>query len=68
MLIIGMPGETVERSRKRLSNAKPIIQNIWGSESVKHLHISRLIDMYNHEMNSVDRADQVRSYYGFKRH
>ena len=36
---------------------------MFGSESRKVLKIPKIIDDYNHNMNGVDVADQLRSYY-----
>ena len=36
---------------------------MFGSESRKVLKIHKIIDDYNHNMNGVDVADQLRSYY-----
>ncbi len=57
MLTVGTAGEIIERNRKRSSNAHLIVQQTWGSESVKKLLIPKLIDMYNYQMNGVDLAD-----------
>ena len=38
-------------------------QMVFGDAVVKDLAISEYIDMYNHFMNGVDIADQLRSYY-----
>jgi hypothetical protein len=67
MSTIGLPGETVKRLQCRPVNARPLIQEIWERQSTKKLPIPRLIDMYNHHINGVNCADQIRSYYRFKR-
>jgi hypothetical protein len=41
---------------------------IWGEEPVKRLSIPAYIDNYNHQMNGVDLADQLRSYDSPERH
>ena len=40
---------------------------VFGEETVKELVISEFIDTYNHFMNGVDQADQLRSYYTTQR-
>jgi hypothetical protein len=39
------------------------VRAVFGSESKKKLLIPKIIDDYNHHMNGVDVADQLRSYY-----
>jgi hypothetical protein len=39
------------------------VQAVFGSESKKKLKIPKIIDNYNHYMNGIDIADQLRSYY-----
>ena len=57
---------TITRKRKRFSktftNAKTF-RVVFGSFAVKELALFEFIDIYNHFMNGVDVADQLRSYY-----
>ena len=39
------------------------MREVFGSESRKKLLIPKVVDDYNHHMNGVDVADQLRSYY-----
>ncbi|KAF2195288.1 hypothetical protein K469DRAFT_537254, partial [Zopfia rhizophila CBS 207.26] len=39
------------------------LRTAFGNQPFKKLEIPDFIDLYNHFMNGVDRADQVRSYY-----
>ena len=61
---------TITRKRKRPSktstNAKTS-RVVFGSSAVKELAIPEFIDTYNHLMNGVDVADQLRSYYTSQR-
>lgn len=60
------PHSTVIRQRKRPSStatSAATSRRLFGSEPTKALPIPEFIDMYNHYMNAVDRADQLRSYY-----
>lgn len=62
--------ETIMRSRRRLSkiatNARTFRKS-FRDKAVKKLSISQFINMYNHFMNEVDIADQMRSYYSTQR-
>ena len=66
--IHGITGEEWEiererrRSRETSTNAAKI-QVVFGPEFKKKLKILKVIDDYNHYMNGVDIADQLRSYY-----
>ena len=71
MSIIGAAAARVERDRKRpggMVKSTKWVREQWGSEPVKKLLILELIDQYNHKMNGIDLADQMRSYYFFKRY
>ncbi|CAG8660293.1 6911_t:CDS:2, partial [Paraglomus brasilianum] len=66
--IHGLIGEEweVERERRRpreTSTNAAKVRAVFGSESKKKLLIPKVIDDYNHCMNGVDIADQLRSYY-----
>ena len=54
---------TVSRMRKRPNTKDKWIKEEFGDQPFKRLEIPDFIDMYNHLMNSVDRADQIRTYY-----
>jgi Transposase IS4 len=60
------PPDLVKKRRKRpaktATNAKTS-RAIFGKEQLKELEIPEFIDLYNHFMNGVDRADQLRVYY-----
>jgi len=58
---------TVSRLRKRPNKKDKWIKQTFGDEPVKRLEIPDFIDMYNHLMNGVDRADQIRTYYRVNR-
>lgn len=62
--------ETIKRNRRRspktATNARTS-RAIFGEEAVKELSIPEFIDLYNHFMNGVDIADQIRSYYSTQR-
>ena len=54
---------TVSRVRKRPNTKDKWIKEEFGDQPFKLLEIPDFIDMYNHLMNSVDRADRIRTYY-----
>ncbi len=54
---------TVSRPRKRPNKKDKWIKQVFRDQPFKRLRIPDFIDMYNHLMNSVDRADQIRTYY-----
>ena len=62
--------EVVQRVRRRpvkpSTNAKPS-RAPFGDSATKKLSIPDFIDTYNHFMNGVDVADQLRSYYDTQR-
>ena len=61
---------TVKRNRKRPSKTSTNARTsraVFGNEPVKELAIPEFIDLYNHFMNGVDVADQLRSYYTSQR-
>jgi hypothetical protein len=56
----------VERERRRpreTSTNAAKVREVFGSDSKKMLKIPKVIDDYNNNMNGVDVADQLRSYY-----
>lgn len=57
----------VTRSRKRPSNVANHVTAAWGEEVVKELAVPQLIDDYNHFMNGIDLADQMRVNYHYDR-
>ena len=62
--------ETVRRLRRRpaktATNARTSRAE-FREMTTKELDIPVFIDMYNHYMNAVDNADQLRSYYSTQR-
>jgi hypothetical protein len=56
----------VLRLRKRPSTLSRQIREVFGDKVLKELPIPGLIDMYNHQMNAVDLADQRRTSYAFQ--
>jgi hypothetical protein len=58
---------TVERDRKRLVNPNTSVKHIFGNKRIKKLYIPEFIDLYNHFMNGVDTADQLRTVYTTQR-
>ena len=57
--------EVIRERRRPAETATGAIKSriVFGSEARKHLPIPKAIDLYNHHMNGVDQADQLRSYY-----
>lgn len=55
--------ETISRVRKRPNGKDKWVRAEFGDQPFKRLEIPDFIDMYNHFMNGVDRADHIRSYY-----
>ena len=70
MSTISNPRDTVTRLRRRpaktATNARTS-RAVFGEMSTKELDIPAFIDMYNHYMNGVDNADQLRCYYSTQR-
>ena len=62
--------EKIRRLRRRpaktATNARTS-RAMFGESATKELEIPAFIDMYNHYMNGVDNADQLRSYYSTQR-
>jgi len=54
---------TISRLRKRPNKKDKWIRQAFGDQPFKRLEIPDFIDMYNHLMNGVDQADQIRTYY-----
>ena len=54
------------RPAKTATNARTS-RAMFGEEARKELAIPEFIDMYNHYMNGVDNADQLRCYYSTQR-
>ncbi|EKG09378.1 hypothetical protein MPH_13594 [Macrophomina phaseolina MS6] len=54
---------TIPRVRKRPNGADKWMKAEFRDQAFKSLNIPEFIDMYNHFMNGVDRADQIRTYY-----
>jgi hypothetical protein len=58
--------ETIIRPRRRpvsITAASRETAKVFGSEIIKNLSIPLAIDQYNHYMNGVDNADQLRASY-----
>ena len=70
MSTVSKPQDTVTRLRRRpaktATNARTS-RAVFGEMTTKELDIPRFIDMYNHYMNGVDNADQLRCYYSTQR-
>lgn len=62
--------EFIKKIRKRppptATNARTT-HAIFGDQVLKELEIPEFIDLYNHFMNGVDQADQLRVYYNTQR-
>ena len=54
---------TVSRLRKRPNKKDKWIKQAFRDQLFKRLKIPDFIDMYNHLMNGVDQANQIRTYY-----
>jgi len=54
---------TICRLRKKPNTEDKWFIETFGDQPFNHLEIPDFIDMYNHLMNGVDRADQIRTYY-----
>ena len=54
------------RPAKTATNARTS-RAVFGEMTTKELEIPEFIDMYNHYMNGVDNADQLRCYYSTQR-
>ena len=66
MTIVDDGSATILRERRRpaaTSTNTKTSRVIFGDEAVKELNIPIFIDSYNHFINNVDNADQLRSYY-----
>ena len=62
--------QTVPRPRRRPTRtATGAIQTrkVFGNDVVKVLHIPKFINLYNHYIKGVDRANQLRYYYTTQR-
>ena len=53
------------KSTKIVTNAH-ISRAIFGDSPIKEFEIPVFIDIYNHYMNEVDNADQLRNYYSIQ--
>ena len=70
MSTVADPKATIVRRRRRPGATSTSAKTSWkafGGEKIKELAIPEFIDLYNHFMNGVDTADQLRSYYGTQR-
>jgi hypothetical protein len=66
MSTIAASQKEVIRLRKRPSNDLKQARAVFGNSYTEWLPIPGLIDIYNHKMNGVDRADQRRGKYAVK--
>jgi hypothetical protein len=66
MSTINSASQEVIRLRKRPHSATAPVKAAFGDKVLKELPIPGLIDKYNHHMNGVDLADQMRSSYSMK--
>jgi Transposase IS4 len=66
MSTVAADSQEVIRLRKRPSSTSKQLRGAFGDEVLKNLPIPGLIDMYNHNMNGVDLADQMRASYSMK--
>jgi hypothetical protein len=57
----------ITKMRKRPSGLPKYITSDWGGEIVKEMPVPESIDAYNHNMNGVDLADQMRTTHPFQR-
>ncbi|CAG8721120.1 19560_t:CDS:2, partial [Cetraspora pellucida] len=56
-----------ERKRPRETSTNAIkVRTVFGSKLKKRLKIPKVVDNYNHNMNSIDVTDQLRSYYNIQ--
>lgn len=71
MTTVDGPDDTIVRNRRRparsATNSKTSRAIFAENEAVKPLAFPSLIDKYNHYMNGVDCADQLRSCYTTQR-
>lgn len=66
MSTVSDPRDIITRIRRRPTKTSTNARTsraVFGETSIKALDIPAFIDMYNHYMNGVDNADQLRSYY-----
>ena len=70
MTTVDKPGDTIIRKRRRPAKTATNSKTSWavfGDSVEMDLPIPVFIDRYNHFMNGVDVADQLRSYYNTQR-
>jgi len=63
MSTVSTPHDTIIRPRRRPQKKTKQIRKIWGDTPIKSLPIPVYINDYNHNMGSVDLADQYRASY-----
>ena len=70
MSTVADPKASIVRRRRRPAATSTSAKTSWavfGDETTKELPIPEFIDLYNHFMNGVNTADQLRSYYSTQR-
>ena len=59
--------QKIFRTRRRLKTKDKQLKDVFRGQPFKKINIPEFIDMYNHFMNGINRADQIRLYYRINR-